>query len=57
MTQGFHSSIICDRNMRKMVKIGTEFVKIGSELVKIGTEFVKIGYKKSELMAEFGKKY
>ena len=35
VTQGLHSSTMCDRNIRKMVKIGTELIKFGTELVKI----------------------
>ena len=42
-TQGLHSSTMCDRNIRKMVKIGTELIKFGTEFVKIGTEWVKFG--------------
>ena len=33
--QGLHSSTMCDRNIRKMVKIGTELIKFGTEFVKI----------------------
>ena len=34
-SQGLHSRTMCDRNMRKIVKIGTELIKIGQELVRI----------------------
>ena len=56
-TQGLHLSTMCDRNTRKIVKIGTElikfrtdFVKIGTELVRIGTELVKVGTELAKLV-------
>ncbi len=46
---------MCDQNMRKMVKIGTEFIKIETEFIKIRTELVKIRTKLVKIRTELVK--